>query len=86
MQWLKEVFTQRSAFNGVLVGGKKWNPGPFGFRLRGHDAKQSTEQMSAEQLACLVDPRGEQGKADAVVAICREKSARLRAEGHTRKD
>lgn len=83
---LKKLFTQSNASNGVLVEGKKWNPGPFGFRLRGQDAKQSTEQMGAEQFACLVDPSGEQGKADAVVAISRETSARLRAEGHTRKD
>lgn len=86
MQWLKKLFAQRSASNGVLVGGKKWNPRPFGFRLRGQDAKQSTEQMTAEQLACLVEPRGEQGKANAVIAICREESTRRRAEGHARKD
>ena len=86
MQWLKRLFTLRCASNGVIVGGETWNPGPFGFRLRGQDAKHSTEQMTVEKLACDFDSRGELCNAKAILATCREESARLRAYGHTIKD
>lgn len=86
MQWLKKLFTH-SASNGVFVGGEKWIPRPLCFRFRDQDTAHLIDQMTPEQrLACIADPRGELGEAEAVLARCREESNRLRAEGHTVED
>lgn len=80
------LFVQRSDFCCVIVGGEKWIPRPFGSRLGAPNAVHLIEQMNPEQIACLFDPRGDTAKADAVISICQEESAHLRAERHTVKD
>ena len=87
MQRLKNLITQRNVPNGVFLGGEKWNPGPFGFLLRSHDAKYSTEQMTPKQrIACTVDPFGNRNEAEAVLAACREELTRLAEQERIVKD
>lgn len=84
MQWLKKIFSKRSASDGVFVNGEKWSPCPSLNGFRAQEALELFEQMTPEQR--LAHQIGFGGESQAVLAMCREESNRLRAEGRTVED